>query len=254
MGPARPSEPAVCSVEDVVRRGGTDILRSGRESLRTGPWRGDAEVACLSPLPNTPAPSSPFVRQCLEQLSARGFTKVVTTALSEPEQVGFLDAGFCIEENLHLLVHDLRRLPAAVGAPLRRAGHSDRRSVLQVDAQAFPPFWRIDEQGLSDALAATPRNRFRVASGETGVNAYAITGRAGRRGFLQRLAVHPEHQRTGLGRALATDALHWLRRWRVDRAVVNTQLDNIGALRLYESLGFRREGTCLSVLSRGLVR
>lgn len=211
-------------------------------------------MACLSPIPDGPLPSAPFVRHCLEQLSARGFSRVVTTALAEPEQIGFLDAGFGIEENLHLLVHDLRRLPAAVPAPLRRAGRSDRRAVLQVDALAFRPFWRIDEDGLTEALAATPRARFRVASGENGITAYAITGRAGRRGFLQRLAVHPDHQHTGLGRALATDALHWLHRWRVDRAVVNTQLDNVGALKLYESLGFRREGTCLSVLSRVLDR
>lgn len=235
-----------------MRRGGTDVLRSGRERLRTGPWRGNVSIACLSPLPDGPPPSTPFVRHCLEQLSAQGFARVVTTALSVPEQTGFLDAGFRVEEHLHLLVHDLRRLPPPALERTRRAGHGDRQEVLEVDSSAFPPFWRIDEHGLTDALAATPRKRFRVISGETRLAAYAITGRAGRRGFLQRLAVDPDHQGQGIGRALALDALHWLRRWRVERAVVNTQLENIRALGLYESLGFRREGTWLSVLSRGL--
>jgi ribosomal protein S18 acetylase RimI-like enzyme len=81
---------------------------------------------------------------------------------------------------------------------------------------------------------------------------YAVTGRAGRRGFLQRLAVQPDHQRGGLGRALVLDGLRWLRRWRAERAVVNTQLENDAALALYENLGFRREPSGLSVLGAGL--
>ncbi|HUR18454.1 MAG TPA: GNAT family N-acetyltransferase [Acidimicrobiales bacterium] len=197
-------------------------------------------------------PSAPFVRFCLDRLAARGFSRVVTTALSVPEQVGFLDAGFGVEENLHLLVHDLRELPPLAPVPLRKATSADRRLVVEVDAAAFPPFWRIDDMGVTEALSATPRSRFRLASAQFGVVGYAITGRAGRRGFLQRLAVDPRNQRSGLGRALATDALHWLRRWRVKRAFVNTQMDNIGALSLYESLGFRRETACLSVLSRSI--
>lgn len=233
-----------------MRRGDSDVLRSGRERLRTGPWRGHADIACLTPLPDAPPPSAAFVRHCLDQLAARGFSRVFTTALSVPEQGGFLGAGFGVEENLHLLVHDLRCLPPPRSVPLRRAVHADRRGVLDVDASAFPNFWRIDDVGLTDALSATPRTRFRVASGDTGITGYAVSGRAGRRGFLQRLAVRPHHQRQGLGRALALDALHWLRRWRVERVVVNTQLDNEAALSLYESLGFRREQTCLSVLSR----
>lgn len=210
------------------------------------------DIACLSPLPDGPLPSVTFVHHCLDQLAARGFSRVVTSALSVPEQAGFLGAGFGVEEDLYLLVHDLRGLPPAPRASLRRATQSDRPAVLDVDHRSFAPFWHIDDNGLDDALAATPRTRFRVASGAAGVIAYAITGRAGRRGFLQRLAVSPDHQREGLGRALALDALHWLRKWRVERVVVNTQLDNAPALSLYEGLGFRREHTCLSVLSRGI--
>jgi len=197
------------------------------------------------------------VGRCLDQLAERGFSRVVTTALSVPEQAGFLGAGFDVEERLHLLVHDLRRLPPAAAAPLRRGSRRDRFGVLEVDHSAFRPFWCIDRAGLDDALAATPRSRFRVASTpgpRRGVTAYAITGRAGRHGSLQRLAVHPLHQRQGLGHALVLDALHWLRGWRVERAVVNTQLDNEAALGLYESLGFVRESSCLSVLSKGLDR
>ncbi|MGI8685146.1 MAG: GNAT family N-acetyltransferase [Acidimicrobiales bacterium] len=231
-----------------------DVIRWGRERVRTGPWRGDRDVAYLTPLPDAPLPSAVFVRRCLDQLAARGFQRVITSALSPAEQAGFLGAGFEVHERLHLLEHDLRHVPRADLAALRRGSADDHPSVLAVDGRAFPSFWRIDETSLGEALNATPNSRFRVAALDGGVVGYAVTGRAGRRGFLQRLAVDPDEQRRGLGRALCIDALRWLRRWRVEQAVVNTQMGNEAALTLYESLGFRREAAGLSVLSAALER
>jgi ribosomal protein S18 acetylase RimI-like enzyme len=201
---------------------------------------------------DAPVPSAAFVRRCLEQLAARGYRRVVTGALSPTESGGFLAAGFEISEQLHLLAHDLIGIPH-IDAPvrLRRAGRGDEPDVLEVDHRAFPPFWQLDAGGLGDAVRATPQTRYRVAAGPPVVG-YAITGRAGRRGYLQRLAVDPRHGGQGTGAALVVDGLHWLRRWRADQAVVNTQLDNGRALALYERLGFRRQPLGLSVLSAGL--
>ena len=81
-----------------------------------------------------------------------------------------------------------------------------------------------------------------------------MTGRAGRRGFLQRLAVDPAREGHGLGRALVLDGLVWLRRRGVERVVVNTQEANQRALALYEQLGFRRQHAGLAVLRTQLVR
>ena len=234
----------------------TDVIRWGAERARTGLWRGDRRVAYLTPLPDAPTPSETFVRRCLDVLAQRGFSRVVTGALAPGEQEGFLSAGFEVEEHLYLLCHDLRRLPPVTPQEhtLRRGRVADRAAVLAIDGLAFPPFWRLDDGGLRDAIQATPHTRFRVGSDPGGGDlvAYAVTGRAGRRGFLQRLAVHPDRQGAGLGRALVLDALRWLGRRRVDRAVVNTQLGNERALALYEGLGFRREPSGLSVLSTGL--
>ncbi len=230
----------------------TDVISWGSERARAGPWRGHREVAFLAPVANAPVPSAAFVRRCLEQLAAHGYERVVTGALSPAESSGFLAAGFEISEQLHLLAHDLRRIPDAVSpVPLRRVADSERARVLDVDHRAFPPFWRLDPGGLSDALHATPQARWRVAD-EGGVIGYAITGRAGRRGYLQRLAVDPDHAGKGVGAGLVVDGLRWLKRWRVEQAVVNTQLDNARALGLYERLGFRRQPLGLSVLSAGI--
>jgi ribosomal protein S18 acetylase RimI-like enzyme len=150
---------------------------------------------------------------------------------------------------------DLRRglEPIPPGRPLRRVGQRHRDEVLAVDRAAFMEFWQFDALGLTDALRATPSVRFRMAvSGRGGVDGYAICGRSGPRGFVQRLAVHPDAQGQGTGRRLLLDGLHWMRRRGVTRAVVNTQTGNDRALDLYLQTGFREEPTGLSVLSAGL--
>ena len=235
----------------------TTVMESGRERLRVGPWRGDPHTAYLNPVPGAPLPSAEFVRRCLRTLTAQGYGRVVTGALSPSEQSPFRAAGFAVTEHLHLLSHDLRSIPS-VEPPegmLRRSSRRDRDDVLALDQLAFDPFWRLDDNGLDEAVAATPHTRFRVAGAAgltTGVVGYAITGRAGRRGYLQRLAVHPDEQRRGMGTILVADALRWLRRWRAEKAMVNTQLANERALALYERVGFRREPSGLSVLARDL--
>ncbi len=235
-----------------------DVLQWGWERARTGSWRGDGRIAYLAPLAPAGAPSVDFLHRCLDTLAARGFTRVVTSALAPAEQAGFLAVGFEEYERLHLLSHDLRDVPRPPKEPadlLRRGRGPDWPAVLAVDASAFSPFWRLDASGLSEAIDATPVTRFRVAAprrGPAGVLAYAVTGLSADQGYLQRLAVHPQHRRSGLGRALGLDGLRWLRRKGVAEAVVNTQLGNEPALALYLSLGFRHEPIQLSVLHRGL--
>jgi ribosomal protein S18 acetylase RimI-like enzyme len=223
------------------------------------PWRSDARTALLVCLPDTLTPSPTFIRRCLDRLAGQGYTRVITGALAPHEQQPFLAAGFDEHERLHLLGHDLTDLGDRPRRPaLRRGRRADRGPALTVDAVAFDAFWRLDCAGLQDAINATPSTRFRVASGATGggrgarLCAYAISGRSERHGYLQRLAVDPAHQRGGLGRALALDALHWMRRHGVERAVVNTQLDNRAALELYHGLGFRLEPVGLAVLRHEL--
>src|SRR5699024_106814 len=121
----------------------------------------------------------------------------------------------------------------------RRARLRDRQPILDLDARAFEEFWALDIEGLKDALAATPVRRFRVTHGSDGaINGYAVTGRAGGRGYLQRLAVDPSSQGLGLGRALTLDSLLWLRRAGAASALVNTQVSNNRAYALYRSCGF----------------
>lgn len=190
-----------------------------------------------------------FLQRCLDQLAAQGYGDVITSALAPAEQDAFFAVGFYEHERLRLLSHNLAELPDVDAANLRPAREADRSQVLALDEAAFPPFWRLDDSGLQEAIAATRQARFRVA-GDGTVVGYAVCGRTRAQGYVQRLAVHPERRRRGTGRALVVDGLRWMRRRGVERAVVNTQLGNDAALRLYLSLGFREEPWGLSVLRR----
>jgi ribosomal protein S18 acetylase RimI-like enzyme len=181
---------------------------------------------------------------------------VLTSAVGAACAPAFEDAGFEIQERLHLLALDLHAAPSAPERPVERAGRRDRAPVLEVDDAAFEGFWRLGSMGLRDAIAATPISRFQVGrprgGGSGRVAAYAITGRASDQGYLQRIAVAPNARREGWGRALVADGLCWLWRDGATRAFVNTQLHNDAAVALYESFGFRRLSDGLCVLGRAL--
>jgi GNAT superfamily N-acetyltransferase len=227
-----------------------DTLRWPGGWARLGSWRGEADVAYLAVGAQRP-PSAEILDRCLRTLRGRGYQRVLTNALAPAEALPFVDAGFSVHERLHLLAHDLGDIPAAT-ADTRRARSEDQPAVLALDQRAFRPFWRLDADGLTQALEATPAARFRVVDGPGSLFGYAVTGRADRRGYLQRVGVDPAAQRAGLGRALVADALRWLRRHRARDAVVNTQLDNDAALALYRACGFQELPSGLCVMSRAL--
>jgi ribosomal protein S18 acetylase RimI-like enzyme len=233
----------------------------GADQFRVGPWNADAAVAYMALAPDVTMPSVGGVRRMLEQLAADGYRAVTTAALRPQELAPFLQAGFTERERLTILHHSLDELPAARsvradgGAThrvrLRRAVRRDRAQVLEVDHVAFSTSWQLDDAGLDDALAATPRSRFRVAV-DHGVCGYAVCGRAADTGYLQRLAVLPDRQGGGIGARLVIDALAWLRRRGAHSALVNTQDGNERALDLYRRLGFRPESYDLVVLERSI--
>jgi ribosomal protein S18 acetylase RimI-like enzyme len=229
-----------------------DTLRWRGGWARLGSWRGRPDVAYLSVGAERP-PSPEIVDRCIGLLRGRGYSAVVTSALATADALPFLDAGFSVRERLHLLAHSMGPLPAPAH-PTRRARRGDRTAVLELDHLSFDGFWRLDDAGLTNAVEATPSSRFRVAGRRAGdgIAAYAVTGRAGQHGYLQRVAVHPERRREGYGRAVVLDGLRWLHRHGATQALVNTQRDNAGALALYEACGFRELPAGLCVMGRSL--
>ncbi len=240
--------------------------RTFHHTLRVVPWHGRSDAVSVVPVPGTRA-TADDVQVALAHLRAAGVNEVFTAALAPDEQVPFARSGFAPHEHLHLLRHPLDDLPPRGGASLRRGWRGDYPAVLTLDRLAFDVFWRFDRRALTEARAATPSGRFRVAhSPGGGIGGYAITGvgvtshrpdrprPAGptdarqRSAYLQRLAVHPDQQGKGLGTALVADAAWWARRRGATELLVNTQERNADALRLYRRLGFAPHTDGLDVL------
>jgi len=235
----------------VASRTGERTLRLAGGWARVGPWHDEPEVAHVV-VATDQRLSVPAVRDCVASVRAAGYRAAVTSPLTDAAAVPFLSEGFESREQLYVLEHPLsglERRPAR-GPQLRRAGRRDRPAVVALDRRAFPPNWQLGDSGLREALRATPAVRFRVAHrpDDPTIAAFAVSGRAGRQGYLQRLAVDPDARRAGFGRTLVVDALRWVRRTGGRSCLVNTQADNQDALALYEACGFRRLPSGLGVL------
>ena len=228
-----------------------ELLRWSSHGVRVRAWRDQRHIAHLTPVRRPGSLRRRDVDEVLDGLVSDRVTGALTSALGPYEERVFREAGFDVHERLLLLRHDLTDVGGSGDNELRRAGRRDRAAVLDVDRSAFRDFWQLDDAGLSDAIRATPHARFRVAVDDDEVVGYAVTGRAGNAGFLQRLAVRPDQQGKAIGRSLVNGGLAWLRRRRAHHVLVNTQHDNSRAIDLYERLGFRREPHDLAVLRWG---
>ena len=238
------------------REPAAETLRLGQDRLRLRPWAGDAGTGLLILLTPGAAVSDATTSAAIEAATGRGYNRLRTSALSGIESEPFIRAGFEPCQVLALLsrpiANGLPRTSSSVA--IRKARRRDHSSVLAVDHAAFELFWHLDQAGLHDALQATPFRRFRVAhhEAETGLVGYAISGRGGPAGYLQRLAISPRQQGQGVGAALVVDGLRWMARWGATQAWVNTPQHNTGALRLYERLGFEQVSPGLQVLELDL--
>lgn len=226
----------------------------GNDRFVVGPWHDDPTIAYVSVAPSASVLTSrAAVERCLHHLTEQGYQGAVSAALRANDAHVFHTAGFELKERLHVLRHDLSGDLPHSEVPLRRARRRDRPQVLEVDRRAFEPFWHLGADGLDEALNATASVRFRVVD-DGDVLGYAVCGRALDIGYLQRLAVHPDHTRHGIGAALVVDGLRWLRRRRGRVMLVNTQESNTAALALYLRLGFTLDADHLTVMSWNAAR
>ena len=157
-----------------------------------------------------------------------------------------------------------RRVGPWQRSTIRRGTSRDRCDILILDGQSFDEFWRFGGDGLDDSMTATPTSRLGIIrradladppeadNPSNEIVGYALAGRAGRTGYLQRLAVHPAVRQRGIGTLLINDALAWARRRGAELVWVNTQQHNENALRLYQKIGFDLQKHPLSVMYRSL--
>lgn len=232
------------------------LLHSGGHTARIRPWPGEPSTAQLLTLDHHASPHISVLRSWLGELSRLGYTKVRTGAVSVLRVSPYESLRFAVVQELSLLHLELSQKRELLRAetPLRKPRPGEFFDLAKVDRRAFPERWGLDAAGIEEAAMATPRHRLRVASAgrSSAAVGYAVTGRAGRLAFLQRLAVDPEAQGQGIGGTLVLDSVHWARRWRCTTMAVNTQKENEPALGLYHRAGFVAHPHGLVVLERTL--
>jgi len=220
----------------------------GGSRLRVAPWHGQKYVALIGPARTGARPRTHDVERCIVSLRARSVSTAFTPALNLFESEPFCQAGFEIHERLHLLSRHITKEVDKPAFPLKPGRPWHRRQVLEIDDKSFDDFWKFDALALKESRQATATHRFRVAYADGRLAGYAVTGRSGGRGYLQRLAVDPEAQGRGIATALINDSFGWLHQRGVSLSMVNTQEGNSRALALYERLGFVRQPEGLVVL------
>ena len=226
------------------------ILRASGVVARVRPWAFEGNVAHLVLYNQGRLPAPADIIAWISELRLAGYDTIRTGALGAQAGARFERLGFEAVQSLVLLEHTAIGSLTAPSAGAVRLTVGDDHAASRVDVAAFGPGWCIDRTGISDVRAATPRHRARAVRVDDGIVAYAISGRDGKNAYIQRLAVLPDHQHQGHGTALVSDALRWMARWRVQRALVNTHVGNDAALALYHRFGFTDLADRLHVFER----
>jgi ribosomal protein S18 acetylase RimI-like enzyme len=97
--------------------------------------------------------------------------------------------------------------------------------------------WNDPHQDIRRKLAVRPE-WFLVGVLEERVVACVMAGYEGHRGWLNYLAVAPEHQRHGWGRALVTEAERLLRSAGCPKINLQVRVANAGVVEFYRRLGY----------------
>ncbi len=184
-----------------------------------------------------------------ERELARSHHRQWIGASSEPSRELLTREGYTRIRSYFRMVRALEELPAAsLTATSRRPDLAvDAASLHELDAASFAAVPDYEPCSL-DAFWDEHLNRHDVDAGLSNVVidgdaivAFLITRRwtDEAAGFVDLLAVHPDHQRRGLGTALLVTAFREYAAAGLREAQLGVASDNPVAVRLYERLGMR---------------
>jgi mycothiol synthase len=186
----------------------------------------------------------------------------------DEDQVGatalYAGEGYRIVRFGFLMVRDradpIPDAPLPDGLEIRPVEPADHRRIWDADSEAFRGHWNAMERTEADfeawyAIPELDTSLWRVAwdGGEVAGSVMSFVwadeneALGMRRGWLEHVSVRRSWRKRGLASALITDSLRALRAAGMTEAALGADAENVsGAVRLYESLGFRRHRTGVS--------
>jgi len=153
------------------------------------------------------------------------------------------DSGFTLRQQIVMFEHSegmLAHEARPLGIKIRPMTIRDLPAVADVDAAAFDPLWHNSQPALNWAYQQATFSM--VAESAQGLIGYLISTQNPYGAHLARLAVRPEAQGQGVGKALVSELIQGLARRGAARLTVNTQDDNFPSMALYKRLGFIATG------------
>ena len=234
---------------DDPTRVGTIELRDAGISARAHPCSSMPGMAVVVVPDGSAVPAPEHFHRWARTLADHGYTSMRTGALSIRQSAQAERAGLrCVQQLslLELARSDHREPPTAANAspaappPAHRGRDRSCRVRPHVVARRGDARRCVQRHPVVPGTRRAHRSGPRAGAPGHDIVGFLISGRAGRTGYVQRLAVHPTAHRHGVATDLLLDSLRWMRRARLQRVFVNTHVDNAAALALYRGAWVRR--------------
>ena len=221
------------------------VNRRTGEFLIGGPWRHRAEIATVLELAAT-AGAIDLIHGFTEVCAAEGIELVVASEQAERRKREFY-AGASLDPVEEIIVYELTKIRPAPPhlnglrfEPFDPDVIEQFEGLLELDHASFPWLWWNSADEFLE-YASAPGVQIDAGRDESGrIVAYTGTTRFRTWGHLDRIAIAPDLQGRGLGKAALDWAVMTLARSGAKRVGLSTQARNTRSRQLYESYGFRR--------------
>jgi len=118
---------------------------------------------------------------------------------------------------------------------------SDEESVVQLwTACGLVVPWNNPHRDVQRKLKIQPE-MFLVACLDGQIIATVMAGYDGHRGWINYLAVHPQHRHSGIGRRMMDEAESRLRAAGCPKINLQVRSKNVGVIKFYERIGFKQD-------------
>lgn len=215
------------------------------EYLVAGPWRHRSEILEIVDVAATGG-AIELLQFAVSFVEADNVDLLIVPERHERRREQFYaSAGF--EPLQEIIIYELHNLRPPRRRPMSPAftkvdlgDQAQRSALIQLDHDAFPWLWWNSEAEF-DNYAASNGVEIEMALDRTGAPlAYVGYTRLRGWGHLDRIAVAPQAQGTGIGRAALEYAVASMISTGARRIGLSTQAENQVSRALYESYGFKR--------------